>query len=71
MQIEPAMFHSASKLMETSSVAMEHAANRISLGGIETGVVEMKGAQAAMEVAIGVSKVADQSLETLVSLITR
>jgi hypothetical protein len=60
----------AGDFMANSSSAMERAAERMSVGQIEGGTIDMKIAQASMEAATGVTRVADESLESLVSLIT-
>jgi len=49
----PSMFQSAANLMRGSSASMEGAAERISVGAIESGVIDMKVAQTSMDVAIG------------------
>jgi hypothetical protein len=64
------LMHLAGDFMASSSSAMERAAERMSVGQIEGGTIDMKIAQASMEVATGVTRVADESLASLVSLIT-
>jgi len=64
------LLHLAGDFLASSSGAMEHAADRMSVGDIEGGTIDMKIAQATMEAATGVTRVADESLASLVSLIT-
>ena len=64
------LLHIAGDFLASSSGAMQKAADRMSVGNIESGVIDMKIAQASVEGATGVTRVADQTLESLVSLIT-